>query len=223
VVIDSVVNDPLRAPGSTLLYLCFPPVWGTAAGDPINPHNSWDQNGNQSQKKKETGPQDLKEKRDSPPRRSLLEILQKGAGSSSAPLRDLAATIEPAAEISAKGIDKPVVINLPEVKPRIPLLGVSSSDIPLQGASSYSNAIVREDLGHLVSEVGGISLAKKALSGAARWKPNKAKAKTSKTRTRGIQQAGNVGAPNQGETLIKTPKVGGQYHYGNGKTSKKEL
>jgi hypothetical protein len=52
---------------------------------------------------KRTGPKNLKEKRDSPPRRSLQEILQQGAGSSGAPLRGPVATREPAVKISAKG------------------------------------------------------------------------------------------------------------------------
>jgi hypothetical protein len=73
-------------------------------------------------KKKKNSPQDLKEKRNSPSRRSLQEILQQGAGSSGALLRGPAATIEHGVEISAKGRDEPVVRNLPEVKPRSPLL-----------------------------------------------------------------------------------------------------
>jgi hypothetical protein len=66
-----------------------------------------------------TGPKDLKQKRDSPPRRSLREILQQGAGSSGAPSRRPVATSKPAVEISAKDS-----------------LGVSSTDIPLQEAST---------------------------------------------------------------------------------------
>jgi hypothetical protein len=58
------------------------------------------------------------------------------------------------------------VRNLPEVKPRTLLLGVSSSDIPLQEASSSSKPTV-------VPEVGGLQLAKEALSGDARWKLRK--------------------------------------------------
>jgi hypothetical protein len=67
------------------------------------------------------GPKDLKQKRDPPPRRSLREILKQGDGSSGSPLRDPAATSEPAVEISVKGSDEPVVRNLPEVKPGTPL------------------------------------------------------------------------------------------------------
>jgi hypothetical protein len=62
---------------------------------------------NQNKKK---SPQDLKKQRDSPPRRSLQEILQQGSGSSGASLRGLVATSEPAVEISAKGREEPVVI-----------------------------------------------------------------------------------------------------------------
>jgi hypothetical protein len=56
-----------------------------------------------------------------------------------------------------------VVRNLTEVKPRTPLLGVSSTDTPLQGASSRSTPTARDRLGHVVSGVGGLRLAKKAL------------------------------------------------------------
>jgi hypothetical protein len=67
-------------------------------------------------------PHDLKQKRDSPSRRSLKEILQQEAGSSDALLRGLDATSEPDVDISAEGRDQPVVRNLPKVKPRTPLL-----------------------------------------------------------------------------------------------------
>jgi hypothetical protein len=53
----SVMNNPLRAPDSTPLYLCLPPVWGAADGNLLNPHYSWDHYGNQNKK---SGPQDLK-------------------------------------------------------------------------------------------------------------------------------------------------------------------
>jgi hypothetical protein len=96
------------------------------------------------------------------------------------------------------------VRNLLQVKPRTPLLGVSSSGIPLQGASSSSTPTAREDLGHLVSGVGGIRLGKKTLSGCARQKLKKAKAKASEARTGGIQQPGNARAPKQGEALTGT-------------------
>jgi hypothetical protein len=59
-----------------------------------------------------TGPKDLKQKKDSPPRRSLPEILQQGAGSSGAPSRRTVATSEPAVKISAKDRDEPAVRNL---------------------------------------------------------------------------------------------------------------
>jgi hypothetical protein len=75
-----------------------------------------------------------------------------------------------------------VVRNLPELKPVISAAG------------------------HLVSRVGGLHLAKKALTGCARQKLKKAKAMASKAGTEGIQQPGNAGAPKQGETLTETPK-----------------
>jgi hypothetical protein len=60
-----------------------------------------------------TGPKELKQKRDSPPRRNLREILQQGAGSSGPPSRRPVATSEPAVEISPKDRDEPAVRNLP--------------------------------------------------------------------------------------------------------------
>jgi hypothetical protein len=71
-----------------------------------------------------------------------------------------------------------MVRNLPEVKPKIPLLEVSRTDIPLQGASTSSKPTA-EGQGHLVSKVGGLHLAKKALSGCARQKLKKARARAS--------------------------------------------
>jgi hypothetical protein len=52
--------------------------------------------------------------------------------SSGALLRGLAATSEPSVETSAKNRDEPMVRNLPKEKPKPTLLGVSSTDIPLQ-------------------------------------------------------------------------------------------
>jgi hypothetical protein len=147
---------------------------------------------------------DLERKRDSRPRRSLREILQQGAGSSGAPLSGAAATSETAVEISVKGRDEPVVRNLPEVKPRTPLLGVSSTYTPLQGTSISSIPTAGEGLGHLLFGVGGLRLVKKAWSGCARRKLKKASARASEAGTGGIQQPGNVGAPKQGETSTET-------------------
>jgi hypothetical protein len=98
--------------------------WGAASGYLLNPHGCWDQHGNRNKTK--TGPKDLKQKRNTPPRISLREILQQGAESSGGPLRGPAATSEPAVEISAKDSDEPVVRNLSEVKSKTILLGVSS-------------------------------------------------------------------------------------------------
>jgi hypothetical protein len=144
----------------------------------------------------------LKKKSDSPPRRSLREIIQQGAGSSGAPLRGLVATSKPAVEISAEGRDEPVVRNLPDVKPGIRLLGVSATDIPLQGASIFGMPTAGEGLGHLVSRVG------RHPDNAffARRKLKKAKARASEAGTGGIQQPGNAGAHKQEETLTETLK-----------------
>jgi hypothetical protein len=62
-----------------------------------------------TESKQTSSRKDLKKKRDSPPRRSLREILQQRAGSSGAPLRGPAGTSEPAAVISAKGREEPIV------------------------------------------------------------------------------------------------------------------
>jgi hypothetical protein len=109
--------------------------------------------------KENPGPQDIKEKRDSPSS-SLTDILQQGARSSDAPLSGPAATSEATVEISTEGRDEPVVRNLPEVKPRAFLLGVGT-DTPLQGASSSNISTASEALGHLVSDVGGLCLTKR--------------------------------------------------------------
>jgi hypothetical protein len=98
--------------------------------------------------KLKTGPLDLKEKRDSPSRKSLREILQQGAGSSGVTRSDPATTRVPAVEISAKGWDKPMVRYLPEVKPKISLMGVSHTDIPPQRASTSSKSAAGEGQGH---------------------------------------------------------------------------
>jgi hypothetical protein len=113
---------------------------------------------------------------------------------------------EPAVEISAKDRDEPVVRNLSEVKSKTILLGVSSTDIPLQGTSTSSIPTAGEGLGHIVSVAGELRLVKKALSGCARRKLKKARARASEAGTGGIQQPGNAGAPKQGETPIETFK-----------------
>jgi hypothetical protein len=155
---------------------------------------------------KRIGPQDVKEKRDSPPRESLQEILQQGAGSSGAPLMGPAATSEPSVEISVEGRDEPVVRNLPDVKPRTPILGVSSTDTPLQGASSSSIPTEGEGLDNLAYGVSGFRPAKKTLSGSARRKLKKARGRVREAGTGGIQQPGNAGAPKQGGTSTETLK-----------------
>jgi hypothetical protein len=105
-----------------------------------------------------------------------------------------------------------VVRNLPEVKPGTLPLGVSSTDTPLQGTSTSSIPTAGEGLGHLVSGVGGLRLAKNALSGCARRKLKKARARASEAITGGIQQPGNADAPKQSETsteILKTPRSEG--------------
>jgi hypothetical protein len=79
-----------------------------------------------------------------------------------------------------------MVRNLPEVKPKIPLLGVSSTDIPLQGASTYSKP-TGGSLGHLLSRVGALRLAKKALSRCTRRRLKKSKSKGKRSSNQEMQ------------------------------------
>jgi hypothetical protein len=116
-----------------------------------------------------------------------------------------------------------MVRNLPDVKPKIHLLGVSSTDIPLQTASTSSKPTVGEGQENLVSRVGGLRLEKKALSGCARRKLKNAKARASEAGTGGIQQPGYASAQ-AGRNLKQNPletKVRGQYPYRYGQSSKK--
>jgi hypothetical protein len=39
---SSVQKDPFRAPGSTLSYVCLPPLWGSAGGDCLMLRFLWD-------------------------------------------------------------------------------------------------------------------------------------------------------------------------------------
>jgi hypothetical protein len=97
------------------------------------------------------------------------------------------------------------VRNLSEGKPRTPLLGVSTTDIPLQGASSSSTSTAREALGHLVSEVGGLCLAKKALSASARRKLKKARARVSEAGTEGHSATRECRCAQAGRNLDRNP------------------
>jgi hypothetical protein len=105
-------------------------------------------------KTKTNGARDLKNERDSPPRRSLREILQQGAGSSGVPVTGPVATSEPAAVTSAKGKDEPMVRNLPEVEPRNYLLGVRGIDTTIQGDGSAGIPAVGGHQGSLVPSIG---------------------------------------------------------------------
>jgi hypothetical protein len=94
--------------------------------------------------KNKTGRKDLKLKRDPPSRGSLREMLQQGAGSSGEPLVEPVATSEPAVELPVEGRKEPAVQNLPKTQQKPPLLGVSSTDTPLQRAGSSSKPAVGE-------------------------------------------------------------------------------
>jgi hypothetical protein len=105
-------------------------------------------------KNKTNGRKDQKKKRDSPPRRSLREIFQQGAGSFGVPARGPVVTSEPAAVISAKGRDEPMVRNLHEVKPGTSILEASSINTPLQGAGSTGIPAAGGDQGSLIPGIG---------------------------------------------------------------------
>jgi hypothetical protein len=106
-------------------------------------------------------------------------------------------------EISAKGRAKLVVRNMPKVTSRTILLGASSSDISLQGASSSSTTADR-GLRHLASGVGRLHLARTKLSGCARQTLKKARA--SQSGTGGTQEQGNAGIPKQEKISTGTSK-----------------
>jgi hypothetical protein len=112
------------------------------------------------QEKQKTGPLDLKEKRGCFPRRSLKEMPQQGSRSSGKPRSGPAANSEPAGGISAESRYKAMARQLPEVKTKVSLMGVSLTDIPLQGASTCSKHAVREREGLLVPQTGELRLVK---------------------------------------------------------------
>jgi hypothetical protein len=62
----SVLNNPIGAPGSTLLYSCLPFIWGIAGGDLSESLYLWDQKWTPRERKLV-----YKTQRDSPPKRSL--------------------------------------------------------------------------------------------------------------------------------------------------------
>jgi hypothetical protein len=84
-----------------------------------------------------TGLKHSERKGDSLLRRSLKDILQKGAKSSSAPSSGVDAISEHAVEVSAKCRDKPVARYLPEVTLVTSLSGASSSGTPAEGGARY--------------------------------------------------------------------------------------
>jgi hypothetical protein len=86
-------------------------------------------------------------------------------------------------------------------------LGASSTDILLKGASTSSIPTVGEGLVHLVSGVSGFRLAKKALSGCTKRKLKKARVRTSKIGTGGIQQPGSSGVPLRCPVASSEPAV----------------
>jgi hypothetical protein len=70
-----------------------------------------------------------------------------------------------------------MVRNLPEVEQGTSLSGASIINTPLQGAGRTGIPAAGRDQGSLVPRIGELRLAKKALSGCARRKLKKAKAK----------------------------------------------
>jgi Rod binding domain-containing protein len=199
------------------LYICLLPVWGAADGDHHFPITRGTKNGNKKTKNQSSGP---KRKEGLSFKEIPTRNTSARAGKSGAQQSVLVATSEPAVEISAKGRDKPMVRHQHTVKPKIPLLGVSHTDIPLQGASTSSKPTVGEGQGHLVSQAGGPRLAKKALSGCARQKLKKAKARASEAGTGGIHQCKRAKAGRNLNQNHKEAKVRGKYPHRNGQSSK---
>jgi hypothetical protein len=85
-------------------------------------------------------------------------------------------------------------------------LGTGDIKTPLQGAGSAGIPVAEGDRGSLVPRIGKLRLAKKALSGCARRKLKKARARSSEAGTGGIQQPGTASSTGQLETLTETPK-----------------
>jgi hypothetical protein len=82
-------------------------------------------------------------KREAPqggPSRKHLQV----TGSSGKTRSGQAATSVTAGGTSVEGRDKPMARHLPEVKTKIPLMGVSFTDTPLQGARTSSKPVVEE-------------------------------------------------------------------------------
>jgi hypothetical protein len=130
-----VVNDPLGVPGSTPLYLCLPPAWGSAGGDWLFP-TSRGTAMNVSRTK--TGRQDLKLERGPFFKGSLQEIVQQGAGRSGTSVRCPDSTMEPASKILVEGREEPMVLDQPETPTIINRPAGGGTDVPLQGTSLTS-------------------------------------------------------------------------------------
>jgi hypothetical protein len=96
------------------------------------------------------------------------------------------------------------VINLRNVISRTLLLGVSKSDISLQGVTSSSTP-AEGGLRHLASEAGRLHLARTNIYGCARWKLKK-KARASQEGTGSIKEPGNAVISRQGGTLTRASK-----------------
>jgi hypothetical protein len=89
------------------------------------------------------------------------------------------------------------VRNLPNRPIKVISQGVSSFDIPPQGASSSSKPVEGGDLQHVASKVGRLHLAKTRLSGNAGRKLKKARERQSGTG--GLQQPGHLSLPKSGD------------------------
>jgi hypothetical protein len=89
-----------------------------------------------------------------------------GARSTGALLMCPVASSEPAAQISAKGRNKPVARFLPEEKLGTSLLRVCNTDTPLQGASTSDLPAVGRELKELVFGVGGFRLTNSPINGS---------------------------------------------------------
>ena len=164
----SVMNDPLGAPGSTPLYLCLPPVRGSAGGDYYFPTTRGMHMETPDKKKSFKS-------RDCLVQRHLFSVTQ-GAGSSCKPRET---------EHSIEGGDLPTVGHLPVQET---LQGAGSCGISTRGASN-SKPVEVEGLQFATSVVKWLQLARPKLSGAARRKLKKTTA--GQSGTRGLVQPGH--------------------------------
>jgi hypothetical protein len=113
--LGSVDNDPLGVPGITPLYSRLPSVWGVEGGELLDSFCSWDRIGIQRKRKQFST---LQKKEGLPSKEIPTRSFQRGGGGSGEPSSGAGTTSEPPVVVLAKGRDRPVMRNLPEVTSR---------------------------------------------------------------------------------------------------------